>query len=133
MVLHDVDVFPDAELVLLAGLTPRLQAAFGDSLRVVTILPAQFTAPVVRVKRTSGAPRDIVLDRPVLDADTFAASYGLASKVSRTVTAALLSLRGVPLPLGVISNVNVIAGSRWLPDANPDLFRFSASYEVFIH
>jgi len=130
---HDVDAFPDSELVLVAALTPLLQRRFGNNLRVVTILPANITNPVVRVKRTSGAQRDIVLDRPILDVDTFWTDYGLASTISRQVAAELLSIRGAQLVNGVITNVNVIQGSRWLPDPSPDLFRFNASYEVFMH
>ncbi|MCL2728804.1 MAG: hypothetical protein FWE15_02130 [Actinomycetia bacterium] len=129
---HDVGVFPDAELLLVAGLAPRMQARW-PALRLVTILPATIAGPVVRIKRTSGAARDIVLDRPVLDADTFASDYGECSLISRTLASALLSLRGLPLVNGVITNVNIIQGSRWLPDPSPDLYRFSATYEVFMH
>lgn len=126
--------FPDAELILVAGLTPALQAIYGDNgIRVTTILPATVTVPTLRVKRVSGAARDIALDRPILDADVFWSDYGTASSVSRQVHASLMSLRGVQLTNGVITNVNVIQGPRWLPDPDPNLYRFNASYEVFTH
>lgn len=126
--------FPDAELILIAGLTPVLQGIFGDNgVRLVTNLPAQITIPVVRIKRISGASRDITLDRPILDFDTFWSDYGQASLIARQASASLLGLRGQQLSNGVITNVNVVQGPRWLPDPNPNLQRFSASYEVFTH
>lgn len=129
-----VPLFPDAELLLVAGLTPLLQAQFGSAnVRVVTILPAPIAVPTVRIKRISGANRTIALDRPILDADTFASDYGTASQVARYVTMFLLSLRGKSVTTGVIGNVNVIQGPRWLPDEDVNLFRFNASYEVFTH
>lgn len=129
-----IQPMPDAELLLVAGLTPLLQAVFGSGgVRVVTILPAEIAVPTVRIKRISGAQRTIALDRPILDADTFASDYGTSSLISRQVTASLLMLRGQAVTSGVIGNVNVIQGPRWLPDADPNLFRFNASYEVFTH
>jgi hypothetical protein len=129
-----IPIFPDAELLLVAGLTPLLQGVFGSGgVRVVTILPATIAVPTVRIKRISGANRSIALDRPILDCDTFASDYGTASIVARQVTASLLALRGVATVNGVIGNVNVIQGPRWLPDADMNLSRFNASYEVFTH
>lgn len=129
-----IPVMPDAELLLVVGLTPLLQAIYGSNgVRVVTSLPGTIAVPTVRVKRISGAQRTIALDRPVLDADTFALDYGTASMVSRQVTASLLALRGMLLANGVVTNVNVIQGPRWLPDEDVNLFRFNASYEVFTH
>jgi NAD(P)-dependent dehydrogenase (short-subunit alcohol dehydrogenase family) len=126
--------FPDAELLLVVGLTPLLQYVFGsDGIRVVTILPATIAVPTVRIKRTSGSNRTIALDRPILDADVFSSDYGISNTVSRQITVSLLALRGVALPTGVIGNVNVVQGPRWLPDADPNLYRFNASYEVFTH
>lgn len=127
-------VFPDAELMLVAGLTSLMQGILGDNgVRVVTILPAEITVPTVRVKRISGASRNITLDRPILDFDTFWSNYGQASLVARQASASLLDLRGVQLSNGVVTNVNVVQGPRWLPDPNPNLYRFNASYEVFVH
>lgn len=130
-----ISLFPDVELVLIGGLTPVLQGILGDNgVRLVTKLPAQITVPTIRIKRISGASRDITLDRPIVDFDTFWSDYGQASLVARQAQLALLSLRGKVLPVsGVVTNVNVIQGPRWLPDPNPNLNRFNASNEVFTH
>lgn len=126
--------FPDIELLLVAGMTPVLQGIFGSGgVRIVTILPATIAAPTVRIKRTSGASRSIALDRPIVDVDVFASNYGTSSRIGRQFQASLLMLRGVQLSNGVISNVNVIQGPRWLPESDPNLFRSGASYEVFTH
>jgi hypothetical protein len=126
--------FPDAELILVAGLSPVLQQIYGDNgVRVVTILPATITIPTVRVKRISGANRDIILDRPILDVDVFASTEGTSSAIARQILASLYGLRGRSLANGVITNVNVVQGPRWLPEPNPNLFRYNASYEVFTH
>jgi len=126
--------FPDAELLLVAALTPVLQGIFGDGgVRVVTILPATIKMPTVRIKRISGAQRNIIQDHPILDFDTFSSDYGLSSTVARQVTPSLLNLRGHQLMNGVIQDVTVVQGPRWLPDPDPNLFRFNASYEVKMH
>lgn len=129
-----IPVFPDIELLLVAGLTSLMQAQLGaNGIRVVTILPASVSLPTLRVKRISGASRNIALDRPVVDFDVFTSNYGQSSLIARQASAALLALRGEILPNGVITNVNVVQGPRWLPDPDPNLFRFNASYEVFTH
>jgi hypothetical protein len=130
-----IPVFPDVELMLVAGLTPLMQSVLGDNgVRIVTILPASISVPTLRIKRISGASRTIALDRPILDFDVFWSSYGQASLVARQASASLLALRGQILPVnGVVSNVNVVQGPRWLPDPDPNLFRFNASYEVYTH
>lgn len=128
-----LDPFPDAELLLVAGLTAPLQAVFSTA-RLVTILPGTISQPTVRVKRISGANRDIALDRPIMDVDTFWTDYGVTSSIARQVTMCLLALRGqVLMNMGVISQVNVVQGPRWLPDPDPNLYRFNATYEMYTH
>lgn len=124
--------WPDAEQVMLVGLTPLIQAVYPTA-RIVTELPGTITVPTIRVKRISGAQRDIIVDRPILDVDVFWTDYGTTSAISRQITASLLSLRGLKLMNGVISNVNVVQGPRWLPEPDPNLFRFGATYEAFTH
>jgi hypothetical protein len=124
--------WPDAEQVMLVGLTPLIQAVYPTA-RVCTELPGTITVPTIRIKRISGAQRDIIVDRPILDVDVFWTDYGTTSAISRQITASLLSLRGLKLMNGVISNVNVVQGPRWLPEPDPNLFRFSATYEAFTH
>jgi hypothetical protein len=124
--------WPDSEQVMLVGLTPLVQAVY-STVRFCTTLPENITTPTVRIKRISGAQRDITTDRPILDVDTFWSDYGIASAVARQVTASLLSLRGLQLMNGVIANVNVVQGPRWMPEPDPNLYRFNATYEAFVH
>jgi len=124
--------WPDAEQVMLVGLTPLIQAVYSTA-RLCTELPGTITNPTIRIKRISGAQRDIIVDRPVIDVDVFWTDYGLTSAIARQITASLLSLRGLKLMNGVISNVNVVQGPRWLPEPDPNLFRFGATYEAFTH
>jgi hypothetical protein len=123
-----VDVFPDAEIALLAVLAPAF-----PSDRVVTKVPADVTGTVIRVHRISGAARDIRIDRPIVDVDVFAADDGTASSTARNAQSILLSLAGTTVLNGVIQRVSVVNGPRWLPEDNPNLIRYGATYEMLIH
>ena len=121
-----VDTFPDVEVMLVGAMAPL----FPDY-RFVTILPENIVKTTCRFKRISGAARDIRIDRPIVDADVFTAGY--TDLAAREIQAALLSLRGRPLMNGVVQSVIVNVGPHWLPDPNPNLFRFNATYEIHIH
>jgi hypothetical protein len=123
-----VDPFPSVEVMLVAMMAPL----FPDYRFVVT-LPKDVVKPTCRFTRTSGAARDIRVDRPIVDADVYASDKNVSDQVAREVQAALLSLRGAMTLNGVVQAVNVIVGPRWLPDPNPNLERSSASYEVRVH
>lgn len=127
-----VKPFPDEEQLVIDGLLPLVQAVYPTA-RMVTTLPGTITVPTLRIKRISGASQGIVLDRPIVDIDVFWSDYGTSKAVARQAAASLLELRGVQLANGVITNVRAIQGPRWLPDPDPNLFRFNASYEVFTH
>jgi hypothetical protein len=123
-----VDVFPDAELALLAVLAPAFPSG-----RVVTKTPATIAGTVIRVHRISGAARNIRVDRPIVDVDVFAADDATASSTARNAQSVLLSLAGTTVLNGVIQRVSVVNGPRWLPEDNPNLTRYGATYEVMIH
>lgn len=120
--------FPDAELVLLSALVPQFPAE-----RFVTKLPADITGTTHRVHRISGAARDIRIDRPIVDVDTFALSEADASQSSRAVQDFLLMLTGTQTGGGVIQQIVTINGPRWVPEANPVLTRYASTYEVKLH
>lgn len=125
-----VPVFPDIESALLYALVP-----LEPDIRFVTSMPASVTSIVARIHRISGAPRDIHVDRPIVDIDVFGPAFevGSVSTAAREIQADILSLMGKKVTNGVIQHAVTIAGPRPLPEANPDLVRYSATYEIQIH
>lgn len=125
-------MFPDIEILLVAYLKAETDK------RVVTDLPANLDTllPVIRVTRVSGADRDYRLDRPIVDIDVFATNRTGASTLARQVLDLMrdhLQRGGAVQPTGVVTSVETLSGPRWLPDPNPNLRRFSATYEVCVH
>src|SRR5712692_9587572 len=125
--------FPSIEVALVTELTTE----FGSGYRFCSIFPENVGnlidagKLVTRIKRISGAARDIAIDHPIIDVDTASGDYGTSDLAARDIQAALLSLRGKKLYIGVVQHVAVIAGPRWLVDPAPQFFRFSGSYECF--
>jgi hypothetical protein len=130
----EVKPFPSVELALVQLLTSK----FGrdvNGYRFSTRLPgnAGITQPTFRIKRISGAARNIRVDHPVVDVDCWYTDDYKSERAALEVQAALLSLRGTQFMNGVIQSVEVNNGPRWLPDPNTSLFRYSATYEVHLH
>lgn len=125
-----VTAFPDVEVALMFALVP-----LEPEIRFVTVMPAQITLITARIKRISGANRDIWIDRPVVDIDVwgFSSAPQDASQAARDIQADLLSLRGIQVQTGVIQHVITSVGPRPLPEVNTDLVRYNAAYEVMIH
>ena len=123
--------FPDAESAILYALVP----AFPD-IRFVTVMPAGDPEGIVaRVHRISGANRDIYVDRPIIDIDVFGpmSQVGNVSSAARDIQASVLSLMGAIVTNGVIQHAVTIAGPRPLPEANPNISHYGATYELQIH
>lgn len=125
-----VPVFPDAESMVLYALVP-----LEPDIRFVTVMPASVTDITARVHRTSGANRNIGVDRPIIDVDVFGpkTQSGNVSTAAREIQSDLLSLMGAVVTNGVIQHVSTVVGPRSLPEANVDLVRYSATYEILIH
>jgi len=128
--MSSVSVFPDVASALLYALVP-----LEPDIRFLTVLPAGDSAQIMaRVHRTSGAGRDIYVDRPIVDVDVFGpkADVGLVSDAARRIQAHILSFASKIVTNGVIVHANTIAGPRPLPEPNPAYVRYSASYEIQI-
>ena len=125
-----VPVFPDAENAVLYALVP-----LEPDIRFCTVLPAEFTGIVCRVHRISGANRNIGVDRPIIDIDVFGptSEAGSVSNAARDIQSDLLSLMGKQVMNGVIQHVTTTVGPRQLPEANPNLVRYAATYEMSVH
>jgi hypothetical protein len=120
--------FADVEVELFGYLAPKF-----SGLRFSSSLPSQIAVTTARIKRISGANRDVLIDRPIVDIDVYSpTSEADASTQARAIQAALLALAGTSTPNGVIARVATINGPRWLPTDNQVLTRYGATYEVFI-
>jgi hypothetical protein len=126
-----LSVFPDVELALMFALVPM-----EPDIRFVTVLPAGNPSQVTaRIRRVSGTNTNIWVDRPVVDVDV----YGFitdpmdASVAARNIQADILSLMGFQVTNGVFQHVFAISGPKQLPEVNPALVRYNATYEVLIH
>jgi hypothetical protein len=127
-------VLPDIEILVIA----YLKAQTGR--KAVTDLPAAdklaAALPLYRVTRVSGESRDYKLDHPIIDLDTFAPDRATASLLAREADDLLcnhLPYEHCVQPTGVVTAVSTVVGPRWLPDSNPNLRRFQASYEITDH
>jgi hypothetical protein len=127
-----VSAFPDAESVLLFVLVPK----FPD-IRFVTIMPAgELKQMTARVSRISGANRtDAYIDRPIVDIDVFGdkSQAGSVSAAARDIQAEVLSLMSTIVLNGVVQRAFTITGPRSIPEANPDIVRYGATYELQVH
>jgi hypothetical protein len=132
-----VPVLPGIEVALIAELTSQM----GSSYRFSSTLPENILnlvgrdVSVTRIKRIAGGPdaSNPFHDRPVVDIDTFTSDYGESDRAGRAIQAALFNLRGKQLSIGVIQSTRAIVSPRWLPDPNPALYRFGATYQFRFH
>jgi hypothetical protein len=128
---NPVPVFPDVESALLYALVP-----IEPDIRFVTVMPAgDLTGIITRVNRISGANRDIYVDRPIVDIDVYGlkTDVGNVSAAARRIQSDILSFMSKTVTNGVIQHVSAVAGMRQLPEVNPDIVRYSATYEILIH
>lgn len=126
-----VPVFPDAESALMYALVP----AFPD-IRFVTSMPGgELPQITVRLHRISGTNRNIGVDNSIVDVDVFGlkAEMGNVSVAAREIQAFVLGLMSVRVQNGVIVHTTTVNGPRSLPEANQDLCRYAATYELHIH
>src|SRR5215472_6568930 len=118
-----VPVFPDVEMMLMYVLVRAI-----PNLRFVTVLPAgDPTGLVARIRRSSGANRNIGIDRPVVDIDIFGLKSDTenVSTAARTIQSQMLSLMSAVTTDGVIVHVTTVSGPRQLPEANPNFVRYN--------
>ena len=124
-------IFPDPELMLLSALVPQ-----NPSVRFVTVMPAGELAKITaRIRRTGGANPHLGLDRPVIDIDVFGpkSQTGTVSDAARMIQSQIMSLMSAIVSNGVIQRASTITGPRQLPEVNPNLVRYSATYELQTH
>jgi len=127
--------FPDIESALMFALVPM-----EPSIRFVTSMPAgdlpKITARIRRASGSSGTGgAHIYIDRPIVDIDVWWKSSDAmsASIAARNIEADLLSLSGARVTNGVFQRITVVSGPKSVPEANPNLVRYNASYEIRIH
>lgn len=120
---------PDIEVLLVAYLAEL------TGQRCLTDLPDDLDAilPVHRVACADGVDDGFRLDASIVDVDTFAGDRAQASELAEEARELLLELRGQPRSAGVVTGVRTLTKPHWLPDPNPNLRRFTASYQVYAH
>jgi hypothetical protein len=140
-VAPSTNLLPSIEVLLVNWLPGPLAAALAAlpqpvnaEPRVLQDIPEPVTEAVVRVTRIAGAARNFFVDRPIVDVDTFTPNGpDEADTISRVISHVFTSLRGISTPDGTVQSVDVILGPHWLPEANQNLTRYSASYEFHCH
>lgn len=124
-------MYPDIELLLIAYLQER------TGLPASTELPADLEAklPRIQVARVP-SPAGYRLDRPLVDVSTWypKARRGDCSKTARDIAGWITSdLPGPRRPHGVVTSATVPTAPHWVPDPNPNLCRYLASYQLAAH
>jgi hypothetical protein len=123
-----LSAFADVEIEIFGYLTTKY-----PTLRFSTDLPGQISTTTVRIKRISGANRDILIDRAIVDIDVYSPTNEAdASTQARAIQATLLAMTGTRTNNGVVQRVATINGPRWLPTDNQALTRYGATYEIYI-
>jgi hypothetical protein len=128
----------DVELLIIKWLPSQLENFRGaESFRVCTDLPLEMGMAIgdvtIRVNRTSGANRHRFTENPIVDIDVFAPQRSDAVEVALLIQGMFAGIRNLVTEQGVVQSVQTVIGSRWLPDINQDLVRYSASYELHTH
>lgn len=124
-------VFPDPETMLMYALVPQ-----NPDFRFVTVMPYGDPAKItIRIRRTGGAIANVGLDRSIVDIDVFGpkAQVGNVSAAARDIQSQIMSLMSAITPNGVIQHAVTVASPRQLPEVNPNLVRYAATYELNIH
>jgi hypothetical protein len=129
--------FPDVEILLLHWLeaqqVPEANAVLTQT-RFCTDLPyiaPGATGSWARISRVSGATVSYFTDRPIVDLDVYSFDRDASVAVATAIQSLLLwQLRGSQTPDGIVQTVAVMIAPRWLPDDNPDMSRYGATYEL---
>lgn len=122
----------DCELLLVE----YFQAQMGDNYRLCADLPDPITQVTIRVTQVSGANRNIATDHPIIDLDVFSSPGGGIQEAKTTairLQQLCMLMRNLVTPQGTVQSVTTITDPRWLPDINPDLTRYAATYEFHTH
>lgn len=124
--------YADPELLLSKWLNQRLSVKVWADPRLPQDWP--FSAPLVHLQRGQGeGDTQITLDTVLLDVDVYAKNADHARATAEDVRSEMrLNLPLVTLPGGAfVKSVSTVSAPAWTPD--PDVFRRSAAYRVYLH
>lgn len=127
-------MFPDVEVLLVAYLNDQ------TGRRALTDLPADLEE-ILPVEQVTGGPGNddgFRLDAATVDVDSWAADRSAAAANAEQVRGLLLDLRGQRLTgggsvTGVVTGAVTLTRPHWVPDPNPGLRRYTASYQIYAH
>ncbi|WP_329521159.1 hypothetical protein [Spirillospora sp. NBC_01491] len=123
--------YPDIEVLLVAYYKLK------TGKRAVTELPASLETevPVIQVARVP-SPTAYRLDRPQVDVSVWTLKSQRATCSALAQQVLNLTLTDLPGPrraTGVVTAAAAVTGPHWLPDPNPNLCRYLASYQLAAH
>lgn len=126
---------PDIEAVLIPWLAAQFLAVYGLEVRTCAETPANLSdiVPVVAVARSAGADLLGILDRPVVDLDSFAAGRISASLLARQAHVLMTKYLGGVTGDAVVGLVNTVKGPGWLGYQDLNVHRCNATYEIYTH
>lgn len=128
-------LFPDIEGILVPWLAAQFLAVYALEVRTCTETPASLAdiVPVIAVARSTGADLLGILDRPVVDLDSFAADRISASLLARQAHVLMTRYLGGVTGDAVIGFVNTVKGPGWLGYQDLNIHRCNATYEIYQH
>lgn len=128
---------PDIELLLAKWIRVSVMPASPPNpsflVSVDPDLTADEIARIVRVSRISGTPRNIAVDRPLVDIDVWTRTYDDSKAVSGIICTACRGIRNLVTAEGIVQQVAVLNAPRFIPDINQEFVRYGATYEFFTH
>lgn len=129
--MSDVVAFPDIETVMVGWFTAVLPG-YGVDVPVSTQVPNPRPPRFVRVLRTGGPERNLVVDGAQVTIECWDTSTPAAAATARIVRAVLAAARNVTTPSGdLIYGTTEFAGPALLPDIS-DHARYSWTVQVHV-
>jgi hypothetical protein len=127
--MSEVIAFPDAEAVVVTGLSDALTAR-GRNAYVSTRTPNPRQPDMVRVSRTGGARRDLVTDQPMVTVECWGEDEPSASDLARLCRALVWSWGGSAAAGAWIRAVREVGGVVSLPDPATALPRYQFTVQL---
>lgn len=125
----EVILFPDAEHLVTTYLSAQLHA-LGLPIPVVTRVPASRPGTFVRVMRTGGVRRSLILDNPQITVEAWAETEADAIVLAawcRGILESAQTIETVP-----IYDVAELSGPANLPDPKTAQTRYTATYMLLV-
>lgn len=101
--------------------------------RTAIELENNFSAPVHHVTILGGTDDTFLVDRPLVDIDTYGSSLIEGEQLAQEARSALYSAIGEIYNGAVLTRVVTSVAPRWIPTDRTDVRRFGATYQLSVH